>query len=127
MLGQFDLGFGSISGNPLNPLDFCNVLSSDQSISGGFTLNWGLDTNNPDEDALVYNGQRWSFDALYTAANSVAIVKDGAYVPAVSFVDEVTTKNADGTITSTLTVKANAFSASAKEKIEALGGTAEVI
>ncbi|MDD6250718.1 MAG: ABC transporter substrate-binding protein [Bacillales bacterium] len=108
MLGQFDLGFGSISGNALNPLDFCNVLSSDQSISGGFTLNWGLDTNNPDADALVYNGARWSFDALYTAANSVAIVNDGVYVPAVTFVDEVTTKNADGTITSTLTVKANA-------------------
>lgn len=32
-----------------------------------------------------------------------------------------------GELTKALTVKANAFSASAKEKIEALGGTAEVI
>lgn len=32
-----------------------------------------------------------------------------------------------GELTKKLTVKANAFSASAKEKIEALGGTAEVI
>ncbi len=32
-----------------------------------------------------------------------------------------------GDLTKKLTVKANAFSASAKEKIEALGGTAEVI
>ena len=33
----------------------------------------------------------------------------------------------NGEITKKLTVKANAFSAAAKEKIEALGGTAEVI
>ncbi len=33
----------------------------------------------------------------------------------------------NGEITKKLTVKANAFSASAKEKIEAVGGTAEVI
>ncbi len=33
----------------------------------------------------------------------------------------------NGTITKKLTVKANAFSASAKEKIEAVGGTAEVM
>ena len=33
----------------------------------------------------------------------------------------------NGEFTKKLTVKANAFSASAKEKIEALGGTAEVI
>lgn len=33
----------------------------------------------------------------------------------------------NGEITKKLTVKANAFSASAKEKIEAVGGTAEVM
>ena len=33
----------------------------------------------------------------------------------------------NGEFTKKLTVKANAFSASAKEKIEALGGTCEVI
>ena len=33
----------------------------------------------------------------------------------------------NGEITKKLTVKANAFSASAKEKIEAIGGTAEVM
>ena len=33
----------------------------------------------------------------------------------------------NGTLTKKLTVKANAFSATAKEKIEALGGTAEVM
>ena len=33
----------------------------------------------------------------------------------------------NGELTKKLTVKANAFSAAAKEKIEALGGTVEVI
>ena len=33
----------------------------------------------------------------------------------------------NGELTKKLTVKANAFSASAKEKIEAIGGTAEVM
>src|SRR5699024_3096502 len=68
MLGQFDIGFGSISGNPLDPLAFMNVLSSDPAISGSFTLNWGTDTNDPNAEILVYNGMRWSFDALYKAA-----------------------------------------------------------
>ena len=77
MLGQFDLGFGSISGDPLNPLSFISVLSSDLNMSGGFTLNWGVDTNNPDSDLLVYNGMRWSFDALYNAANTSAVVENG--------------------------------------------------
>lgn len=84
MKGQFDIGFGSISGNPLNPLSFVSVLSSDQEISGNFTLNWGTDTNDPLADILVYDGKRWSFDALWTAANGVAAVKGGANVAALS-------------------------------------------
>lgn len=80
MVGQYDLGFGSISGNPLNPLDFISVLSSDQSISGDFTLNWGTDTNDADADILVYDGVRWSFDALWQAAMTGAPVKDGELV-----------------------------------------------
>ena len=80
MIGQFDLGFGSISGNSLNPLDFVSVLSSDQTISGGFTLNWGTDTNDASADVLVYNGMQWSYDALWKAANATAIVSDGELV-----------------------------------------------
>lgn len=78
MLGQYDLGFGSISGKSLNPLDFMSALSSDQVISGEFTLNWGTNTNDPDADILVYNGMRWSYDALWQAANGAAVVVDGA-------------------------------------------------
>ena len=74
MTGQFDIGFGSISGNTYNPLNFLEVLKSDNS--SGFTLNWGLDTNSVD-GKLVYDNQVWSFDALWTAADQGAYVVQG--------------------------------------------------
>lgn len=104
MLGQYDLGFGSISGNSLNPLDFVGVLSSDQSISGYFTLNWGTDTNDTNADVLVYQGERWSYDALWTAANSTAVVKDGALTKAAQSVNYVQTANEDGSYTEQITI-----------------------
>lgn len=98
MLGQYDLGFGSISGNTLNPLDFVSVLSSDQEISGSFTLNWGTDTNDPNADILVYNNMRWSYDALWTAANSTAIVAEGANSAFLANKEVKTEENEDGSI-----------------------------
>ncbi len=96
MVGQYDLGFGSISGNALNPLDFMSVLSSDQKISGDFTLNWGTDTNDADADILVYNGVRWSFDALWSAAMVGAPVKDGELIGILSDAETTDVKaNAD--------------------------------
>lgn len=102
MIGQYDLGFGSISGNSLNPLDFVSVLSSDQAISGSFTLNWGKDTNDVDSDIIVYEGQRWSYDALWTAANSVAFVVDGKNANATSIELVSQTANDDGSYTSVI-------------------------
>ena len=60
---------------------------------------------------------------------------DGAVVDVDALVESGVVRNpkdgvkilGNGDITKKLTVKANAFSASAKEKIEAAGGTAEVI
>lgn len=80
MLGQFDIGFGSISGNSLDPLNFMEVLSSNQTISGNFTLNWGVDTNDPDADILVYQGKRWSYDALYMSSQQSTKVLSGQLV-----------------------------------------------
>ena len=77
MVGQFDIGFGGIEGNTQNPLNFMEVLSSDQSISGNFTLNWAVDTNDPFADALVYNGMLWSYDALLESTQQVSIVENG--------------------------------------------------
>lgn len=78
MKGQFDIGFGSISGNTYNPLNFLEVLKSDNS--SGFTLNWGTDTNEV-TDKLIYDDKFWSFDALWTAADQGAYVVDGANSP----------------------------------------------
>ena len=61
--------------------------------------------------------------------------EDGAVVDVEALMNSGIVKNpkdgvkilGNGEITKKLTVKANAFSASAKEKIEAIGGTAEVM
>jgi len=106
MVGQYDIGFGSISGNTLNPLDFMSVLSTDQSISSGFTLNWAVDTNDPEADILVYDGLRWSYDALWKASNEGCIVKNGAFVA--PYVIEVGSNNAgEGAWTTTIKVTEN--------------------
>lgn len=106
MPGQFDLGFGSISGNSLNPLDFISCLSSDQDISGSFTLNWGVDTNDPDAYPIVYKGERYSFDAFVLAANTQSIVADGKNKQAAAFDYVPMTKNADGTYTGAMEITA---------------------
>ena len=104
MVGQFDIGFGSISGNDLNPLDFVTVLSSDPEISGSFTLNWGTDTNNPDAYPIVYRGERYSFDSFVNAANNQSIVSAGKNTAALSFNYTNIVKNADGTYTGSLEI-----------------------
>ncbi len=74
MEGSFDLGFGSISGDELDPLMFMYVLRSDNYT--GMTLNWGADTNEL-ADSIVYDGLTWSFDALWTAGTTGATVVNG--------------------------------------------------
>ena len=79
MTGEFDLGFGAISGNTYNPLNFLEVLKSDNS--SGFTLNWG--TNTAEVDAvkpLIYDKKIWSFDALWAAADHGAVVEEGKLI-----------------------------------------------
>ena len=81
----------------------------------------------------------------FTNRNSLTIVginlsalegfEDGAVVTVDSLIESGIVRNpkdgvkilGNGELTKKLIVKANAFSASAKEKIEALGGTCEVI
>ena len=76
MQGRFDLGFGAISGNTYNPLNFFEVLKSDNSSS--FTLNWGADTSKVDENnPIIYGGKKWSFDALWEAADHGGLIQSG--------------------------------------------------
>ena len=107
MVGQFDLGFGSISGNSLNPLDFMSVLSTDANLSNSFTLSWGADTNEADSYPIVYEGQRFSYDAFYRAANTQAIVSNGNSQDALTFNNEPITKNEDGSYSGALEITAS--------------------
>ena len=106
MVGQFDIGFGSISGNSLDPIGFVSVLSSDQSISGSFTLNWGVDTNDPFAYPIVYDGKAWSFDALYNAVNSQAIVNGGQNNATLIIEYNDIVKNEDGSYTGSFVITA---------------------
>ena len=109
MVGQFDIGFGSISGNALNPLNFLEVLKSDNS--SGFTLNWGADTSVVN---LEYNGVLWSFDSLWQAADTGGYFNQGKYEKAYnpdmklnedgSYAEDCYTENEDGTVTLVLNV-----------------------
>ena len=96
MTGQFDLGFGAISGNTLDPLNFMEVLKSDNS--SGFTLNWGMDTSRYDRSAngLVYDGKLWSFDDLWKAADQGIILDKGKEVESLTFKVDKAEISADG-------------------------------
>ncbi len=98
--GQFDLGFGSISGNSLNPLNFLEVLKSDNSSS--FTLNWGPDTSvvgaglyekGNSKNTIVYDGKTWSFDGLWSAANTGTVLGSSG---AIATVENASTKFVNG-------------------------------
>lgn len=89
--GEFDIGFGSITGMQSNPLAFIEVLKSDNST--GFTLNWGADTSKNTDD-IIYDGKSWSFDALWTAGTVGGIFAEGENIQALT-VDPVATYKFD--------------------------------
>ncbi len=74
LTGQYDMAVGAISGNTLDPLNFMEVLTSDQRT--GFTLSFGADTAEPTQ-AIRYDGKAWSYNALYEASQSGAVVAEG--------------------------------------------------
>lgn len=104
LVGQFDIGMGSISGNELDPLAFFNVLSTDMSISNNFTLNWAIDTSDPNAGVLVYKGMRWSWDALYKSYRQPSIVVDGRLESAVKLSNSESKIDGENTVI-TVTVK----------------------
>jgi hypothetical protein len=99
MPGQYDIGFGSISGNSLNPINFLEVLKSDNS--SGFTLNWGADTSLIDEN-LVFDGKIWSFDALWLAADQGGYFENGVPAQTINPTCTSVVKNEDGSQTITI-------------------------
>lgn len=83
MRGHFDFGLGGIEGNTYDPLDFMEVLRSDNS--SGFTLNWGVaDTAVPDPE-LIYDGAVWSYNSLWQAGmTGVVVDREGNEVEYIS-------------------------------------------
>lgn len=75
--GDYDFAEGSIVGNSLNPLEFMNTVCTNDK-SQGFCLNWGEITAKVNyDDPLEYDDAYWSYDALWSAANSMSIVEAG--------------------------------------------------
>lgn len=75
--GEFDFAEGAITGNVLNPLNFMNTICTNE-LAQGFCLNWGHPTEKVYmDDPIVYNDMAWSYDALFKAATSTAVVQDG--------------------------------------------------
>jgi len=72
--GQFDLGMGAITGMQAWPLDFFQVLCSDNR--SGFCLNWGPDTSVND-GKIFYDGKTWSFNALWEAGTAGVAAVNG--------------------------------------------------
>ena len=78
---------------------------------------------------------RHSLDIVGVNVESLEIFENDTVVSVETLIEKGIVRNpkdgvkilGDGALTKKLTVKANAFSAGAKEKIEALGGTCEVI
>lgn len=103
LAGQYDIAFGAITGNPLDPLSFFSVNSTDPSISNNFTLNWAIDTNTLTE-ALIYNGTRWTFDALYNASQEASIIDHGKLVKSSELTNCESKNNEDGSITATIEI-----------------------
>lgn len=102
MVGQYDIGFGGVNGNPLNPLNFFEVLKSDNS--SGFTLNWGPDTSEVSND-LVFDGGAWSFDSLWQAAETGGYFENGNVVDL--YAPELTSSQVNEDGSATLVYKAN--------------------
>lgn len=74
LTGQFDMAIGAISGNTLDPLNFMDVLASDQRST--FTLSWGPDTNSATQ-SIQYENNAFSYDALFEASQKETLVLGG--------------------------------------------------
>jgi hypothetical protein len=74
LVGQFDLAFGSISGNALDPINYLEIFKP----TSNFCLCYGPDTAEvvEGENALVYDGKRWSYEGLWGAANTGIVLDE---------------------------------------------------
>lgn len=103
--GEFDFAFGTIGGNPLDPIDFMDTMSS--SVS--WNLSWVHDTGKVQGDGIVFKGEIYSFDALQSAGKGLTLVADGEVVPMVEITYlDLTVNEADKT-KFTIEIRGNYF------------------
>ena len=75
--GQFDLSFDKISGSGYDELMDYKLLSSSKQISNGLTINWSIDTNNIEEDCIIFKGKRFTYDSLISLLEGTQTISKG--------------------------------------------------
>lgn len=103
--GEFDFAEGAVSGNVLNPIDFMSTVSSTKSLNQGFCLNWGTPTNEMSKHPCVYDGYRYTFDALWSISQGFTPIDDGK---SVAIADNQKLTNNGNTVLFTADYPANA-------------------
>lgn len=78
--GKFDLSFDKISGSVNNEYMLYYLLSSNPILSNNLTINWSINTNKIEDDCIVYNGYRFTYDSLLSLLSSKQNVIDGVIV-----------------------------------------------
>ena len=77
--GQFDLSYDKISLSSFDQYMYYNLLSSNSDLSNGLTINWSIDTNNIEDDCIIYNGYRFTYDSLLALLSSKSTIIDGTF------------------------------------------------
>lgn len=77
--GQFDLSYEKISLSSFDQYMYYNLLSTNYDLAHGLTINWSIDTNDVEDDCIVYNGYRFTYDALLDLLSSKYTIIDGVF------------------------------------------------
>ncbi len=77
--GQFDLSYDKISGSSFDLYMVYKLLSSHSDLSNGLTINWSIDTNDIEDDCIIYNGYRFTYDSLVSLLSSKYTIIDGTF------------------------------------------------
>ena len=80
--GHFDLSFDKISGTTIDtkPYKDYMILSTHKELSKGFNINFSIDTNELRDDCIVYNGYKYSYDAILSALIESSKVENGKVI-----------------------------------------------
>ena len=80
MVGQYDIGFGSVSAHRYDVISSLMLLSANQGLSNGFNVNWATRTDKAESYLLLYDGVKWAYDELLSAAKSHVMITDDGII-----------------------------------------------